>query len=220
MRHYLLVAIPSYPLYPFLFSIMLFILHFFIFALYRTHASNLLISPDLSSPHRTSYHHTSPSFTPFHPLTSPLISFHSLSSHLISSHLFRHNSALAIPVDCINNLQSDTTIVVDPIPLGVCNHIITDKHWLIENILCLLSNATKYSTCERPLTYMYMFYAALTSCDMLLLPESYLLYSYSLPADWHPTSTSPHSHDVCVHLFSVSNYSPPVHVVHSSQNLT
>ena len=61
-------------------------------------------------------------------------------------------AALAIPVDCINNLQSDTTIVVNPIPPEVCQFIITDKHWLIENILCLLSNATKYSTCKSHLT--------------------------------------------------------------------
>jgi hypothetical protein len=66
--------------------------------------------------------------------------------------------ALAIPVDCINNLQSDTTIVVNPIPPEVCQFIITDKHWLIENILCLLSNATKYSTCESYLTELLSFF--------------------------------------------------------------
>jgi hypothetical protein len=65
--------------------------------------------------------------------------------------------ALAIPVDCINNLQSDITIVVNPIPPEVCQFIITDKHWLIENILCLLSNATKYSTCESYLTELLSF---------------------------------------------------------------
>ena len=61
-----------------------------------------------------------------------------------------HNvyTALTIPVDCINNLQSDTVIVVNPIPHEICQFVITDKHWLIENVLCLLSNATKYSTCK------------------------------------------------------------------------
>lgn len=67
-------------------------------------------------------------------------------------------AALAIPVDCINNLQSDTTIVVNPIPPEVCQFIITDKHWLIENILCLLSNATKYSTCKSHLTDLILSY--------------------------------------------------------------
>eukprot|EP00596_Hydrurales_sp_CCMP1899_P003483 CAMPEP_0119039596 /NCGR_PEP_ID=MMETSP1177-20130426/9171_1 /TAXON_ID=2985 /ORGANISM="Ochromonas sp, Strain CCMP1899" /LENGTH=853 /DNA_ID=CAMNT_0007003679 /DNA_START=1000 /DNA_END=3561 /DNA_ORIENTATION=+ len=54
--------------------------------------------------------------------------------------------ALAIPVTCINNLQSDQTIIVNSLPCELCQFIITDKHWLIENVLCLLSNATKYST--------------------------------------------------------------------------
>jgi signal transduction histidine kinase len=54
---------------------------------------------------------------------------------------------LVVPVDCINHLQSDSVIVVRPIPPEICQFIITDKHWLIQNILCLLSNATKYSNC-------------------------------------------------------------------------
>jgi CheY-like chemotaxis protein len=34
---------------------------------------------------------------------------------------------------------------VSPLPATMCLNIITDKHWFAENILCLLSNAVKYS---------------------------------------------------------------------------
>ena len=74
-------------------------------------------------------------------------------------------TALTIPVDCINNLQSDTVIVVNPIPREICQFVITDKHWLIENVLCLLSNATKYSTCKSMYANLILCYLA----HMLLL---------------------------------------------------
>ena len=35
--------------------------------------------------------------------------------------------------------------MVNPFPKTVCLDIITDKHWFTENVLCLLSNAVKYS---------------------------------------------------------------------------
>ena len=36
-------------------------------------------------------------------------------------------------------------IIVNPLPLSMCLFVITDKHWFAENLLCLLSNAVKYS---------------------------------------------------------------------------
>ena len=54
--------------------------------------------------------------------------------------------ALRVPIDCINTLQSETRIVVNTIPVEVCPFVITDKQWLMENILSLLSNAVKFST--------------------------------------------------------------------------
>ena len=59
--------------------------------------------------------------------------------------IFRRSSALRISVNCINHLQSARTITVHPFDTGVCSHVISDKHWLRENALCLLSNAMKYS---------------------------------------------------------------------------
>ena len=54
--------------------------------------------------------------------------------------------ALNVPIVCINSLQSEMKIIVDPIPDEICSFVITDKQWLMENILCMLSNAVKYST--------------------------------------------------------------------------
>jgi signal transduction histidine kinase len=54
-------------------------------------------------------------------------------------------AALTIPVNVIKHLQSAINIVVNPLPVNLCENLISDKHWFSENILCLLSNAVKYS---------------------------------------------------------------------------
>ena len=41
--------------------------------------------------------------------------------------------------------KSRVPIVFEPLPSNICSHIITDRQWLIENILCLVSNATKFT---------------------------------------------------------------------------
>jgi CheY-like chemotaxis protein/signal transduction histidine kinase len=53
---------------------------------------------------------------------------------------------LALPLNCMKNIQDRVTISLLPIQSVIYNFILTDKHWLQENILCLLSNAVKYST--------------------------------------------------------------------------
>jgi CheY-like chemotaxis protein len=55
--------------------------------------------------------------------------------------------AVALPLNCMRNLQ-DKTVEVNLLPISpeIGKHVITDKQWLQENILCLLSNAVKYST--------------------------------------------------------------------------
>lgn len=58
---------------------------------------------------------------------------------------FDLKAAVAMSVTCINHIQSDRTIIVHPYASEICSHVISDKHWLSENILCLLSNALKYS---------------------------------------------------------------------------
>jgi signal transduction histidine kinase len=53
---------------------------------------------------------------------------------------------LKLPIDCMLNMQSKIEIKLLPIHSSICSHLITDKQWLQENILCLLSNAIKYSS--------------------------------------------------------------------------
>ena len=58
---------------------------------------------------------------------------------------FDLESAVAISVTCIHHVQSTRIITVHPIDSSICSNLISDKHWLSENVLCLLSNALKYS---------------------------------------------------------------------------
>ena len=53
--------------------------------------------------------------------------------------------ALAMSVRLIRHLEVDRTITVHPPDIYVSSYVISDKHWLRENVLCLLSNALKYS---------------------------------------------------------------------------
>jgi len=52
---------------------------------------------------------------------------------------------LHMPLACMSNIQEKIKIELLPIAGEICSHIITDKQWLQENVLCLLSNAVKYS---------------------------------------------------------------------------
>jgi signal transduction histidine kinase len=52
---------------------------------------------------------------------------------------------ICVSLECMRTLQSSISIQFLPLPAGICRYIITDKHWLGENILCVLSNAVKYS---------------------------------------------------------------------------
>jgi signal transduction histidine kinase len=52
------------------------------------------------------------------------------------------NSAVGFMVKSHVNVP----IIVSPIPKSIHNQIFTDKQWLMENILCLLSNAQKFTT--------------------------------------------------------------------------
>ncbi|RYH26312.1 response regulator [archaeon] len=53
--------------------------------------------------------------------------------------------SLKLPLDCVRSLRSEVLIVLEPLPEELSRYIITDKQWLQENLLCLLSNAVKYS---------------------------------------------------------------------------
>jgi signal transduction histidine kinase len=57
---------------------------------------------------------------------------------------FDLGAAIAVAVTCIKNIQSHRLIMVHPFDQRICTHLVSDKHWLTENMLCLLSNAIKY----------------------------------------------------------------------------
>lgn len=59
---------------------------------------------------------------------------------------FNLQDALKLPIMCMKNIQNKIIINMNPIPAVISAFIITDKQWLQENVLCLLSNAAKYST--------------------------------------------------------------------------
>jgi signal transduction histidine kinase len=52
---------------------------------------------------------------------------------------------IELPLSCMSNIQDRIVISLKPLQPEICSHIITDRQWLQENILCLLSNAVKYS---------------------------------------------------------------------------
>ncbi|RYH05453.1 response regulator [archaeon] len=52
---------------------------------------------------------------------------------------------LFLPFKCMGDVSQKVRISLEPLSSAICSHVITDKQWLQENVLCLLSNAVKYS---------------------------------------------------------------------------
>lgn len=50
------------------------------------------------------------------------------------------------PIQCMRALQSRIQVEFLQLPSKLSSRIVTDKQWLLENVLCLLSNGVKYST--------------------------------------------------------------------------
>ena len=53
-------------------------------------------------------------------------------------------AALQIADKCIKNQHADRKVVVHVLPPDLCPFVITDQQYLLENLLCLMSNAAKY----------------------------------------------------------------------------
>ncbi|RYH07579.1 response regulator [archaeon] len=53
--------------------------------------------------------------------------------------------ALALPLRVMQDVQDRVKMTMVPLAEDLCRFVITDKQWLQENVLCLLSNAVKYS---------------------------------------------------------------------------
>ena len=58
---------------------------------------------------------------------------------------FGLRDALQWAVDCVNRSQSRVPIILHDIPSSICPYVMSDKQWLMENILCLTSNAVKFT---------------------------------------------------------------------------
>ena len=83
-------------------------------------------------------------------------------------------AAFTIPVTCVKHHQPEndqSRIVVHPITGNIC------PYWLSENVLCLLSNAVKYSDKETPVD----LFSSLTSDSAISSGKSRrLVYSLLL----------------------------------------
>jgi two-component system sensor histidine kinase/response regulator len=52
--------------------------------------------------------------------------------------------------------QNRIPIFILPSPTDICDNVLTDKHWLQENMLCYLSNAVKYSSSGKVTVRVYV----------------------------------------------------------------
>lgn len=58
---------------------------------------------------------------------------------------------MELPIKIMGNMQNRVEIRWEEfLDDGICTHIISDQQWLQENLLCLLSNAVKYSSSDAP----------------------------------------------------------------------
>ena len=64
-------------------------------------------------------------------------------------------NSLNLPINCVRDLQTIIEIEIETMPDNISSNIITDKHWLQENILSLLSNAVKYSNQGKVIVRVY-----------------------------------------------------------------
>lgn len=55
------------------------------------------------------------------------------------------SAPLLVAANIIRTLNPEVPLSVEPLPAEMCAFVVTDRHWLGENALCLLSNAVKYS---------------------------------------------------------------------------
>lgn len=92
-------------------------------------------------------------------------------------------------------MKSSSDIVVHPFPATLHPNMITDKHWLKENILCLLSNAIKYSNGGKVSVTVTHIAAPLQEPPSLLKPDSDAMRSRSC-LDYSDDSCSTSSHNM------------------------
>lgn len=75
-------------------------------------------------------------------------------------------------VRCVQCTQNRIPIVVLPHPSTISNWLLTDKHWLMENILCYLSNAVKFSSRGKVTVQLSLSHTASEKCPEAVDLES------------------------------------------------
>ena len=76
---------------------------------------------------------------------------------------------LSWAIECLRRNSNEASRIVSVIDTAVSNFLITDKHWLRENLICLLSNAIKYSQESSTITIRSSVVCSETARNMLLV---------------------------------------------------
>ena len=59
---------------------------------------------------------------------------------------FEFANTLSMAYRCVRStIPTGRHLIIHPLPTDLCPMLISDSHWLLENLLCLTSNAIKYS---------------------------------------------------------------------------
>ena len=59
---------------------------------------------------------------------------------------FEFANTLSMAYRCVRStMPTGRHLIIHPLPADLCPMLISDSHWLLENLLCLTSNAIKYS---------------------------------------------------------------------------
>lgn len=82
---------------------------------------------------------------------------------------------LAAPLACLRDLQSKLALVVEPLPPNVRRIVRTDPKWLQESILCLVSNAVKYSMNKPATLRIYLVQRAPIDANEEVIDEKILM---------------------------------------------
>jgi CheY-like chemotaxis protein len=78
---------------------------------------------------------------------------------------------LIAPISCVQDLQNRIYIDVEPMDKNISEFIMTDRQWLQDNILCLVSNAVKFSMRGTTVVRVLLTSASVSSSSSgLILP--------------------------------------------------
>lgn len=77
-----------------------------------------------------------------------------------------------IPIQCMQNIQKRIEIILLPCKDPIKQMVFTDKQWLLENLLCLISNGVKYSNSGSVTIAVSMAEPVVTASRLSMKPYS------------------------------------------------